>query len=269
MKKIITFIFAFAIFFTLTACSGNDTPSETRRRTPTNQSDTQSANNSALNDNSDNSDNSDNENTPSENLQSNIIISGDFGEIIEFGGMNWLVLDKRDGEVLLLSEEILKYDKRYSKETPETTWETSYMREYLNSEFFDETFTDEEKARIKQVTLTNEDNQWFGASGGNDTTDNVFLLSLAEVVRYFGDSGQLDEPPGTPEELTYEYLEDEFDSARIASRPDGLGGSLWLLRSPGISNARVAYVGTYGGIYPRGEGINMFGGVRPALWLSL
>jgi hypothetical protein len=28
-------------------------------------------------------------------------------------------------------------------------------------------------------------------SGGNDTTDKIFILSIEEVVQYFGDSGQL------------------------------------------------------------------------------
>ena len=39
--------------------------------------------------------------------------------------------------------------------------------------------------------MTNDDNPWYGTRGGNTTTDKIFLLSLEEVVKFFGDSGDL------------------------------------------------------------------------------
>ena len=54
-----------------------------------------------------------------------------------------------------------------------------------------EAFRDEDRDRIIQVRNTNEKNQWFDTPGGNPVFDRIFLLSIAEVVEYFGDSGVL------------------------------------------------------------------------------
>jgi hypothetical protein len=51
----------------------------------------------------------------------------------------------------------------------------------------------------------------------NDTDDYIFLLSLEEVVKYFGDSGQL--LNGNP---NYEHgISDEYNGARIAYTLNG------------------------------------------------
>jgi hypothetical protein len=42
-----------------------------------------------------------------------------------------------------------------------------------------------EKAKIQEKSITLLTNH----SGGADTSDRIFLLSIEEVVRYFGDSG--------------------------------------------------------------------------------
>ena len=60
--------------------------------------------------------------------------------------------------------------------------------ETIHSAFFN-TFTDEERSRILPRDVHNTDNGWFWIRGGNDTVDYIFLLSIEEVVRYFGDSG--------------------------------------------------------------------------------
>ena len=87
------------------------------------------------------------------------------------------------------------------------------------------------------------------------------MLSLEEVVRYFGDSGQLQEG--------HEWIRDVFNDARKAVDLDGLA-SWWWLRSPGYLSNRASNVGRTGFIYVNGSTVTWAaGGIRPALWLNL
>ena len=51
--------------------------------------------------------------------------------------------------------------------------------------FIAEAFSASEKSAIPTVTLSNPDNPNYGTEGGNDTQDQVFLLSLEELQQYF------------------------------------------------------------------------------------
>jgi hypothetical protein len=59
--------------------------------------------------------------------------------------IEWRVLDRAAGAVLLLSDRILEC-RRYHPEFVETTWRDSDLRAWLNSEFFRAAFGDDEKA---------------------------------------------------------------------------------------------------------------------------
>ena len=169
------------------------------------------------------------------------------GGIIQFAGIEWLVLDVRDGKTLILSNEILT-NRAYHPEVADITWAESDIRQYLNGEFYESTFSADEKARIAETQLSNKPNQWYGTEGGSDTTDKVFLLSIEEVVKYFGDSGQLANRPDD-EGLPAYFMHDEYSPARIAVNQDTGEAASWWLRSPGGSSNRAVYVGKYGRIY--------------------
>jgi len=101
------------------------------------------------------------------------------------------------------------------------------LRQYLNEEFYD-MFSVEEKARIVETIIQNNKKSWYNIEGGNTTNDKIFLLSLDEVVKYFGDSGWLRSRP-----LDARRIDDQFNSARIA-RGINDTDSWWWLRSPGF-----------------------------------
>ncbi|MCL2816885.1 MAG: InlB B-repeat-containing protein [Clostridiales bacterium] len=202
------------------------------------------------------------------------------GVTIKFGGIDWLVLEVQDGKALILSEKIL--EKRPYHEREYITWENCSLRGYLNGEFYNNTFSAAEKARIVETAVKNDDNQWYGSAGGNDTLDKIFLLSLEEVVKYFGDSGQLANMPG---DLTL-GINDQYNSARIAYDKDG-NDLNWWLRSPGYADSLYYAYGSLSAAYVRaiylgsansdGGMVLVVGlpvyvdyvGVRPALWLNL
>jgi hypothetical protein len=58
------------------------------------------------------------------------------GDVIEFGGYEWRVLDVQDGKALLLSEHVLEY-RPFHDERVWITWEDCDLRTYLNSKFYD------------------------------------------------------------------------------------------------------------------------------------
>jgi hypothetical protein len=192
-------------------------------------------------------------------------------ETVEFGGYEWRVLDVQDGKTLLLSEYILE-QRKYHEAFEDVTWETCDLRAYLNGEFYN-SFSDSDRAKIVQTRNSTEENpfsQWYGIGstppGGNDTDDYIFLLSLEEVVRYLGDSGQLANLP-----KDQSGIDDEYNEARSAY-PIGTDSALqWWLRSPGSFYKGVAYILQEGkiiisGVYANGgSGL----GIRPAMWVNL
>ena len=201
------------------------------------------------------------------------------GQIIQFGGFDWLVLDVRGNRALVISEYVLFY-RRYHHTLESFTWETSDIRRYLNNDFFNR-FSSQDQARIALMTVINNNNQWYGTPGGSNTTDRIFLMSIDEVLRYFGDSDltaqgaamagreRWDNQPRWPEWGIYLVgIHDQYSEARIARSLRGPAAGWWL-RSPGESPNSAAVVGDSGLLYVIGAYAVMTQGVRPALWLYL
>ena len=141
--------------------------------------------------------------------------------------------------------------------------EHSVIRQWLNTDYYN-SFLADDRVRIAETRITNADNPWYGTPGGNDTTDRIFLLSLEEVVQYFGDSGQLGNRPDDKW-----WIDDQYNSARIARDANGTA-SWWWLRSPGDYSSFAAIVYDDGFLYLTGSLVDHSScGVRPALWLNL
>jgi hypothetical protein len=207
------------------------------------------------------------------------------GNIVWFGNYEWRVLEVREDKALLLSEYVTEFRAYHAEAFPEdeimteekfidrfyTTWAECDLRAYLNGPFY-KAFGEDVRARIVQTHNENKDNQWYGTPGGEDTDDYIFLLSLEEVVKYFGDSRQLAYRPDD----NIRYISDPFDKLRIAttvvvsSQGRRAGSAMdWWLRSPGIDSGTAAEV-NYGGVI-NVDGFGVEGGnssaVRPALWV--
>lgn len=121
------------------------------------------------------------------------------GDVIPFGkfeqdnsgkdgkeAIEWIVLDQKEGYVLLLSRSILKYNAFASRDN--NSWENSLVREWLNGSFYNDSFSEEEKGRIRQQWMRSAQNfmypRAFSTTPWNDTYDKVFLLSLEDVTAY-------------------------------------------------------------------------------------
>lgn len=199
------------------------------------------------------------------------------------GGYNidpvkWRVLSNTGGQLFLLSDQNLEVFQ-YHTEEEDVTWKTSTMRSWLNGygassnsggnsgtdytsdNFLGSAFSAKEQAAISETTVVNGPNPDYDTGGGNDTTDHIFLLSLAEVRSYFPD-----------------YLCFSTNTAYVAN-----GGKLgsgmydagksdwWWLRSPGYDNTRAAFIDWEDGS-PNTDGDpvnNKTTAVRPAFNLNL
>ena len=185
------------------------------------------------------------------------------GEIIQFGGYDWRVLDVQDGKALILSDKVIE-ESSYNNKYEKITWEACDLRRYLNGNFY-AGFGVEERARIIETRLENKSNPWHGTYSGKDTACNIFLLSLEEVARYLGDTEKL---KGKNPNNEY-WVDDPYNAARTAQNVTG-NNSSWWLRSSGVSNTHAAFVNDKGNILVGGKNvIDNDCGVRPALWLKI
>ena len=191
--------------------------------------------------------------------------SGD-KETVTFGryggqAIDWLVLDKTDTDMLLISAEAL--DCRKYNDTNETvTWENCSLRKWLNSSFYTAAFSAAERDRIILSTVANPDTETCRTEGGNDTEDKVFLLSLDEARELFdSDSGRLCRPSAYAREHGIYVFHKN-------------GCSWWWLRSPGKPGC-AANVNYFGGRAINGTPVNEAdtlcrgGGVRPVIRIRL
>lgn len=170
--------------------------------------------------------------------------------------IEWLVLDKQDDRVLVVSKYALDC-KPYNEEYEDVTWETCTLRGWLNDEFINAAFTEEEKATIPTVTVTADANPDYSTDPGNDTEDRVFLLSINEANEYFSSDDERACQP-TDYAVANGVWESEF------------GNCWWWLRSPGNYQYNAAGVYYGGGVDEGGDYVHCaYGAVRPALWINL
>jgi len=195
------------------------------------------------------------------------------GSIIPFGNYNWRILDIKNNKALIITEDIIE-QRPYHNTYKDITWSDCSLRKYLNNEFYNQ-FSATDKSRIILTINRNSNNQWYGAEGGADTQDFIFLLSIEEVAcQYFGDSSSLLLNPGKNQRYWFER-KDKNNSKRSAKFKGGIWW--WWLRSPGRVNIKAVYIHGDGNIGIQGNNIlkgNISdgmckGGLRPALWLKL
>ena len=132
------------------------------------------------------------------------------------------------------------------------------MRKWLNGMFLNAAFSKSERAMIPTVTVdADKKPSWSTRSPGNSTTDQVFLLSITEVNKYFS-SHSARQCQGT----AYCYAQGADKAYN--------GNCRWWLRSPGGLFYHAADVDYDGSVYGNGHGVSYnYNAVRPALWIDL
>lgn len=196
---------------------------------------------------------------------------------MRFGPYTWRILHEAGDRVLLMTDAITDVGIPYHDACENITWGNSSLRRWLNSVFY-ERFSAKQRQRILSVPTPAEANAWYGTGAGASVEDSVSVLSVSEVVRYFGDSGNLTNRPVNqwPDALCGQScaIDDAFNEARRAAYRGRK--TWWWLRSPGASASKAAYVNTDGIIFLDGEIVFENGGtscaairpgIRPAVWI--
>lgn len=187
--------------------------------------------------------------------------------------IDWLVLYRDDEKALLLSKYILD-NVSFSLTDTDTTWDMSYIRKWLNEDFYVNAFDDSEKSIVLSPIIYNPPNTRWTISGGTDTMDRVFLLSDVEVKKYFtqedmyGENKRLATYP-TP----YAKNVDNYTSKLwTAENKDKwyYGYCSYYLRTPGVSQTEVSVVNQYGYLDTFGAKCRSYNyGIRPAMWIDI
>ncbi len=192
-----------------------------------------------------------------------------FGKYMQDGSpdsIEWRILDIVEDRALLISEYAIDC-KPYNDLEQEVTWENCTLRKWLNEDFFNAAFNDEEKKMIPEVTVPADKNPvYIRVDAGNATTDRVFLLSIKEMKKYFPND-RVCVP--TPYAIANGVDNHPYES-------DFRGCCHWWLRSPGESQrsaAAVFYMGCALFDHGRKAYVKKVGekdvGVCPALWINL
>lgn len=175
--------------------------------------------------------------------------------------IEWIVLAKEGDQALVISKYALDC-KQYDTSMSDATWETCSLRKWLNGPFLD-TFRAEERNSMIETAVSADKNPSYSTSPGNDTVDKVFLLSIAEVNKYFGSDEARRCAP-----TDYAKAQGVWESSRYST--DGRAACWWWLRSPGSLSDHAVLVRAQGSVEIRGRGVfNILGGVRPAVWIDL
>jgi DNA-binding beta-propeller fold protein YncE len=176
--------------------------------------------------------------------------------------IEWLVLDKQDDKILVISKYGLDA-KPYNKEYTDITWEKCTLRSWLNDDFYNAAFNADEKKTIVQTEVSADKNPEYSTNPGNDTTDNVFLLSITEVNKYFSSDS-------TRQCAATDYAIEQGAWTSSEYTVDGKATFCWWLRSPGGNQGHAAYVYFAGSVYHYGDFVSHDDAcVRPALWINL
>ncbi|MBR4234496.1 MAG: hypothetical protein IKR85_00355 [Clostridia bacterium] len=145
--------------------------------------------------------------------------------------IEWIVFEIHDdGSALLLSKYCLEC-MVFSDVYTNISWDKCSLRRWMNGEFYDSAFTEEEKALLLETSLETPANPIWGSRGGAPTVDKVFLPSTEEICDHYG--------------VDYKYYwywhgDDElrgyptaYAEARGVYLDETYGTCTWWLRTPG------------------------------------
>lgn len=176
--------------------------------------------------------------------------------------IEWKVLEKGVDRILVISKYVLnnqnfasesdayitvynKFSGKFEIYVKPFLWKFSSLRSWLNNNFLDYAFTDNEQSRILTTT------SYFNST---TSSEKIFLLDYSEASEYF----DLDNRSCSPT---------DYADAKGAGKADN-GNCSWWLRSPGDDEYHIDVVNSNGEIKGSGN-YSSSNGVRPAMWISI
>ena len=185
-------------------------------------------------------------------IQMQPFMEAEVGDEIKLGSYTFIVLEKQSDKVLIISKYAVEEADYHSYSLSEATWKECTLREWLNGTFINSWLgaSDGEKSLILFTEVVTGNNPEYGTTGGEPTTDRVFILSYEEIMKYF---------PEASDRVLY-------DQSRQSTPVP------WWTRTKGKSGDRAIWVDQNGTVDLIGDYIFQIGStlyVRPALWIDI
>lgn len=216
--------------------------------------------------------------------------------------IEWQVINVKDDKALIVSKSVLDC-KMYNEDDSKINWSDSSLRKWLNSDFYESAFSDNEKSSISLTDVVNKgtyegydkSGNWLmsntksnletvvaESSDQGNTQDHLFLLSIDEVNQFF--TSKDNRKAFLSDYGTEVYIRSGIEQAKSYGSLDetairtnydkyaekyGRGFCSWWLRSPGLMKGCAAAVDFYG---TNGQSMTVTsedGGVRPAMWIVI
>lgn len=173
------------------------------------------------------------------------------GDVIEFGTslagndekLEWIVLECKNSEALLLSKEIIEYRSFHLKSETATEWHNSDICTWLNGDFYNSAFSEVEKDKILECEIQTKN---YGSDTADSTQNRIFLLDIKEAEKYV---------------IGKKY-------AKIST--EGSSAKGWFLRDKSGNQSFIAYVDAEGNIKVNYD-VEMSSeqGIRPAIRIKI
>lgn len=177
-------------------------------------------------------------------VQKNVVVK--FGQYMQRYNdsekIEWIILsvDKSNGTVKLLSRYLLDCVQYHTKDS-KVAWKDSYIRDWLNNEFYNNAFSYEEQQAIVPTY----------SSG---SLDYVTMLDQREI-----ENGN----------LAYGCEATPYTVSRGVDVGSDNGLSCWWVRADTVSGNTTFWVGIHGGIHTKNRATIKNNGVRPVITVDL
>lgn len=160
--------------------------------------------------------------------------------------IEWIVLAKEKNKLLIISRYALDC-RMFNSEDTDSVWESCILRSWLNEDFLEKSFSDKEKAKI---------------TADKTVKDKVFVLSTEEAKKYFeSDEARRCAP------TKYAMARGALTKTGYKTDSTDYTSCYWL-RDKGWHYGFSAMVAYGGDVYYRGEYVDEYISVRPAMWIS-
>ncbi len=191
--------------------------------------------------------------------------------------VEWIILEQKNGKAFLVANLVLDSQDYYTNLSGQATstfshnggtgyannYELSYIRKWLNENFYNVAFNGLQQALIDKTIVSNAASTTSNSTNPyacNNTEDKMFLLSYGEAWNYFNSNA-------ARQAKATDYA--KCQGVSVSTTSGYLGNSFWMLRSPFSSSAiQSSVVTTYGYETNVNVSYNCYG-VRPACWITL
>lgn len=175
--------------------------------------------------------------------------------------IEWIVLAKEDNRMLVISKYGLNAQP-YNLSGEKTYWNSSSIRNWLQDEFYEYAFSEDEKTHILLTENDADHDTDTKSYQGYDSSDYVFLLSVTEFNEHIKNNASV-----SPEDRYCEPVPNISDKVEKVNNPRYCW---WWLRTTAMKGENAYSINCDKTINDGSRSVSRpQGAVRPAMWIGL